>query len=119
VSADASGTPHTHTFPEVQAGQPASDNHLTLSDLLAVRMDVTAELGSTTMLVRDVLALKVGSILPLDKNAGEMTDIYLNDLPIARGEVVVIGDNLSVRLSEVGGVTDRVDLAEGDEAAHA
>lgn len=119
LSAENTSAAHAHTFPEVEAGASTGEMHLTLDDLMAVRMEVAAELGSTTLLVRDVLNLHVGSVLPLDKNAGEMTDVYLNELPIARGEVVVIGDNITIRLAEVGGVSERIDLGEGEESGDA
>ncbi len=74
---------------------------LTLDDLMNIRMGLSAELGSAQMTVRDILALKAGSIVTLSKMAGEPTDITLNGLPLARGEVVVISDTLHVRMSEI------------------
>ena len=95
-------------FPDVVAMDPDGESygHLNLEDLHQVTIPLTADLGRTRMTVRDVLDLKVGSIVSLDKVAGEMTDVRLNDLLIARGEVVVIGDSLNVRLSEITGVSE-------------
>ena len=75
--------------------------HLGVDDLRQVRLHVTAELGRCALLVREVLELKRGSVLPLNRMAGEMVDICINNVPLARGEVVVIGDALHVRIAEV------------------
>jgi flagellar motor switch protein FliN/FliY len=95
--------PHPHEFEEV--GEEISDPryHLDLQDLKSVTLTITANLGECKMLVRDVLALREGAVIQLDRLAGEMTDIYVNGLPLARGEVVVIGDNLHVRVGEIAG----------------
>ena len=94
-------------FPEIA---PETDElpamHLELEDLHRVNLRLTADLGSSKMKVKDVLELKVGSIVSLDKLAGELTDIRLAGRQIARGEAVVIGDVLNVRLSEITGVNE-------------
>jgi len=90
---------------ELRAVQPGPEN-LELRDLSNVRLRITADLGQCKTTVRDVLALREGSVLPLDKLAGEMADIYVNGLPLARGEVVVLVDGLSVRVAEITGMDD-------------
>ena len=71
-------------------------------DLLAdVNLNVKIELGRTHMLVEDVLRLGEGSVVELDKLAGDPVDIYVNDRPIARGEVLVVNDTFCVRISEI------------------
>ena len=80
--------------------------HLDLDDLKKVMLRVTADLGMAGMLVRDIIQLKEGSIVALNKMAGEMTDLYVNGLPLAKGEVVVIGDTLHVRISEIIGAAE-------------
>lgn len=92
--------PRDLTYEVIQA-QGVSDQHLNLDDLRAMPLAVSMELGSTVMRVRDVLELKPGAVVPLNKLAGEMTDILVNDVPLARGEVMVIGDELHVRVGEV------------------
>lgn len=73
-----------------------------------VEMGVTAELGRTRMLVRDVLELTPGSVVELDRAAGSPVDILVNGTLIARGEVVVIDEEFGVRITEVlGYVEDR------------
>lgn len=71
-------------------------------DLLAdLQMRVSVELGRTRMSVSDVLALGAGSVVELDRLAGEPVDILVNDRIVARGEVVVVDENFGVRVVEV------------------
>ena len=66
-----------------------------------VDLDVTIELGRTEMLVEDVLRLAGGSIVELNKLAGDPVDVYVNGRLIARGEVLVLNDNFCIRISEI------------------
>lgn len=77
-------------------------------DLLSdVNLHVKIELGRTRMLVEDVLRLGEGSVVELDKLAGDPVDVYVNDRHVARGEVLVLNDNFCVRINEiVAGATD-------------
>lgn len=71
-------------------------------DLLGdVMLHVKIELGRTRMLVEDVLQLNPGSVVELDKLAGDPVDIFVNDRPVARGEVLVLNDNFCVRINEI------------------
>lgn len=71
-------------------------------DLLAdVSLNVKIELGRTSMLLEDVLRLSEGAVVELDKLAGDPVDIYVNDRPVARGEVLVMNDNFCVRVHEI------------------
>jgi flagellar motor switch protein FliN/FliY len=71
-------------------------------DLLAgLQMNVTVELGRTELTVSDVLGLGPGSVIELDRLAGEPVDIMVNDRLVARGEVVVVDENFGVRVVEV------------------
>lgn len=88
--------------PQAGAEAPAED-HLTLEDLGEIPMTIEVLLGGALMTVRDVLALKEGAVVPLRKMAGEMSDVYVNGMALGRGEIVVIGDNLSIRIAEVTG----------------
>jgi flagellar motor switch protein FliN/FliY len=66
-----------------------------------VNLRVRIELGRTRMLVEDVLKLGEGSVVELDKPAGDPVEVYVNDRLVARGEVLVLADNFCVRVSEV------------------
>lgn len=71
-------------------------------DLLSdVNVNVRIELGRTEMLVEDVLRLGEGAVVELDKLAGDPVDIFVNDRPVARGEVLVLNDNFCVRVNEI------------------
>ena len=66
-----------------------------------VELTVTIELGRTEMLVEDVLKLGSGSVVELDKLAGDPVDVYVNGRHVARGEVLVLNDNFCIRISEI------------------
>ena len=66
-----------------------------------VDLHVMVELGRTEMLVEDVLKLSAGSVVELDKLAGDPVDIYVNQRLVARGEVLVLNDNFCIRISEI------------------
>jgi flagellar motor switch protein FliN/FliY len=71
-------------------------------DLLRdVDLHVMIELGRTEMLVEDVLKLVNGSVVELDKLAGDTVDVYVNGRLVARGEVLVLNDNFCIRISEI------------------
>lgn len=71
-------------------------------DLLAdVNLNVKIELGRTRMFVEDVLRLGEGSVVELDKLAGDPVDIYVNERHVARGEVLVLNDNFCIRINEI------------------
>ncbi len=83
---------------------------LQLTDIYPVKLDVTADLGKKQMLVREVLELDLDSILVLDKQANEMADLSVNGIPFARGEIVVLGDTLHVRIAEILGAEEEEKL---------
>ena len=66
-----------------------------------VMLKVTVELGRTRMTLQQVLDLQNGSVVELDRLAGDPVDVFVNDLLIARGEVVVVDDKFGVRITEV------------------
>ncbi len=71
-------------------------------DLLhGVEMTVTVELGRTKLLLRDLLALRSGSIVELDRPAGSLVDVLVNDTLLAHGEVVVVDDEFGVRITDI------------------
>jgi flagellar motor switch protein FliN/FliY len=103
-----------HEFHEVVQGKIVPFEKLAIDDLKSVRLTITADLGKASLLVREVLDLKQGSVVSLDKLAGELTDIYVNGTPLAKGEVVVIADSLHVRVSEILGVPESDKDAEDE-----
>ena len=87
-------------LPELTAS-PAAQPGYNIDLLLGVSLQVAVEIGRTTLPIRDVLALSPGSIIELDKLAGEKVDILINGRPIAQGEVVVVDENFGVRITDV------------------
>lgn len=83
--------------------------------LMDIPLEVTVELGRVRMVVRDVVELGSGSIVEIDKAAGEPVDVMVNNRLVARGEVVVIEDNFGVRITEILSPSDR--LAKLNEVA--
>ena len=67
--------------------------------LLEVELDVTIELGRKKMSIQEVLQLGKGSVIELTKLAGEPVDIYVNQKPLAKGEVVVVDENFAIRIT--------------------
>jgi flagellar motor switch protein FliN/FliY len=72
-----------------------------LDMLMDVNLQLTVELGSTQMTVRQVLDLQKGAVIELNRIAGDAVDIYVNDRMLARGEVVVVDDKFGVRITEL------------------
>jgi flagellar motor switch protein FliN/FliY len=79
-----------------------------LNLLLDIPLRVTVELGRTKRLIKDILEFTQGSIIELDKLAGEPVDILVNNKLIAKGEVVVIDENFGVRVTDIVSQIDRV-----------
>jgi len=79
-----------------------------LNMLLDIPLQVTVELGRTKRSVKDILELSTGSIIELDKLAGEPVDILVNNKLIAQGEVVVIDESFGVRVTDIVSQTDRI-----------
>ncbi len=76
--------------------------HVSSIDLLRdVELNVKIELGRSRMLVEDVLKLGEGTVVELDKLAGDPVDVFVNDRLVARGEVLVLNDNFCVRVNEI------------------
>jgi flagellar motor switch protein FliN len=94
-------------FKDLQ-GTAAANETASLDLLRDVQLDLKIELGRTHMHLEEVLRLKKGAVVTLDKLAGDPVDIYANGRLIARGEVLVLNDNFCVRVAELTG---------GEEAA--
>ena len=85
---------------------PAIEGNIGL--LMDVPMQITVELGRTKKVIKDILDLGAGSVIELDKLAGEPVDIFVNTKLIAKGEVVVIDENFGVRITEIVNPMDRI-----------
>jgi flagellar motor switch protein FliN/FliY len=83
------------------SGKIARTDYSKLKMILDVPLKVSVELGRTKMLVNDLLQLGQGSVIELDKIAGEPMEILINDKLVAMGEVVVVNEKFGVRLTDV------------------
>ncbi len=90
-------------IPQLSAGEQGN-----IGLLMDVYMEMTVELGRTKRLIKDILGMGEGTIIELDKLAGEPVDILVNHKLIAKGEVVVIDENFGVRVTEIISPMDRV-----------
>ncbi len=82
---------------------PTGDAAHTLELLSDVELDLRIELGRTRMKLEEVLHLRGGSVVALDKLAGDPVDVYVNGRLIAHGEVLVMNDNFCIRVTELVG----------------
>jgi flagellar motor switch protein FliN/FliY len=91
----------TFDIPELTPpGKPAGSAQ-GIELLRDVELNVKIELGRSRMLVEDVLRLGEGSVVELDKLAGDPVDVFVNNRLVARGEVLVLNDNFCVRINEI------------------
>lgn len=111
VAAPANGIGSVHPavfsgLTDVSSLSPAEQSNISL--LMDIYMEMTVELGRTKRLIKDILQMGDGTIIALDKLAGEPVDILVNHKLIAKGEVVVIDENFGVRVTEIISPMDRV-----------
>lgn len=79
-----------------------------LDYILEIPLELSVELGRKNMLINDLLQLSQGSVVELDKLAGEPLEIYVNRKLVAKGEVVVVGEKFGVRLTDIITPMERV-----------
>lgn len=87
---------------------PPIEGPSNLNLLLDVPLALSVELGSTKMRIREILELGIGSVIELDRLAGELVDILVNGKLIAKGEVVVIDENFGVKITDIVSPFERV-----------
>lgn len=66
-----------------------------------IQVNITAELGTSTMKIRDIIKIGEDSVIELDQPVGETAEIYVNNQPLGRGEIVVIGSNFGIRMETI------------------
>jgi flagellar motor switch protein FliN len=76
--------------------------------LMDVPLELSVELGRARMTIQDLLGLGPGSVIELDKIAGEALDILVNDRLVARGEAVVVNDKFGVRITDIVSQSERI-----------
>ena len=100
------GVQPVHFQPLEEMPVQAENNNIDL--ILDVPLQVSVELGKTRKMIKDIIELNLGSIIELDKMAGEPVDILVNGKQIAKGEVVVIDDNFAVRITDIINPSSRI-----------
>ena len=105
-----SGIPNVQSlqYPMLQGNIAGSGEQGNIGLIMDVYMEMTVELGRTKKQIKDILGMGEGTIIELDKLAGEPVDILVNHKPIAKGEVVVIDENFGVRVTEILSSLERV-----------
>jgi len=92
------------------AAKPGAMNSVqSLDFILDIPLKVTVELGRSKMAIRDVLQLAQGSVIELQKFAGEPLEVLVNDKLIARGEVVVVNEKFGIRLTDILSPVERIE----------
>ena len=106
-------TEPTTSVPTFAEFSPAasSQGEVSISVLLDLSLPVSIELGRTKMTVQEILRLGRGSVIQLDRLAGEPIDIYVGDRRFAEGEVVVIDEHCGIRITRVLSSAPAVDAA--------
>lgn len=93
----------------VAAAASAVKESRTLDFILDVTLQVTVEVGRARMTIQDLLQLGQGSVVELEKLAGEPLDIFVNGKHVARGEAVIVNEKFGVRLTDIISPEDRVE----------
>jgi flagellar motor switch protein FliN/FliY len=93
---------------EAQTPKTGDSSSRRLDMLLDVPLEVNVELGRTRMTIQDLLQLGPGSVIELDKVAGEALDILVNGRLVARGEAVVVNDKFGIRITDIVSPQERI-----------
>lgn len=99
--------------PPVSSGPPSvpmegQDADLSLDRIMDIPLIISAQLGSARMVIKELLQLGPGSVVELDKLAGEPLEVLVNDKLVARGEVVMVNEKFGIRLTDVVSQSERV-----------
>jgi flagellar motor switch protein FliN len=94
-------TPITNGIQSAPAQTSPAKTQANLDMLMDVPLKISVELGRTKMPLRQTLELVQGSVIELDRLAGDPVDVFVNDRLLAKGEVVVVDDKFAVRITEI------------------
>ena len=103
-----------------RAGDPAGEvavasSRASLDMVMDIPVRISMEVGSAEISVRDLLDLRQGAVVELERQAGEPLDVLVNGSLVARGEVVVVNDQLGIRLTELVSPADRARALRKEE----
>lgn len=94
--------------PGPEQAAPAASADVNLDLILDVQVTLSLEVGRARIPIRNLLQLNQGSVVELERTAGEPLDVYVNGTLVAQGEVVVVNDRFGVRLTEVVSPSERI-----------
>ena len=98
----------TADFDELGEGETIASGSKNLDFLLDIPLQVTVELGRNSMIIDKMLQLTQGSVIELEKAAGEPVEIFVNNKLLGKGEVIVINERFGVRITEIISQADRI-----------
>jgi flagellar motor switch protein FliN len=106
---DASGEPDVRPaeFQSLDGSFSGGPKERKIDLLMDISLPVTVELGRASMLIKDIIGLQKGSVIELDRGAGDAVDILINGKKMAEGEVVVVDQHFAVRITGLAESTDR------------
>jgi flagellar motor switch protein FliN/FliY len=87
---------------------PSFEDELNLDILQNIPVTLSAEVGRSSLKIKDLLRLSEGSVVEFDRLAGESIDVLVNNTVIAKGEVVVVNERYGIRLTQVLDAADRI-----------
>lgn len=93
---------------EFDAGAPTGGENPDLDVILDIPVNISMEVGSTSITIRNLLQLNQGSVIELDRLAGEPLDVLVNGTLIAHGEVVVVNEKFGIRMTDVISPSERI-----------
>ena len=105
------GTPDWDELESVPVS--SGDGEIKMDSILDVPVTISMEIGRTKITIRNLLQLNQGSVVELDRLAGEPMDVLINGTLIAQGEVVVVNDKFGIRLTDIVSPADRVKRLQG------
>jgi len=109
AAAEASEKPQANPAPVAQLDDDGKPRHdVDLDMVMDIPVTISMEIGRTRINIRNLLQLSQGSVVELDRLAGEPMDVLVNDTLIAHGEVVVVNDKFGIRLTDVISAAERI-----------
>lgn len=105
---ELAGNDDAASFDELGESGEGGTGSQNLDFLLDIPLKVSVELGRSSMIIDKMLQLTQGSVVELDKSAGETVDIYVNDKLLGKGEVIVVNERFGVRITEIISQADRI-----------
>ena len=106
----AENTPETVQEDNVEQNQSIEKNKINEEVLETIPVTLSVEVGRSNLKLRDLLKLTQGSVVELDRIAGEPLDLLVNNTVVAQGEVVLVNDRYGIRLTKVVPATDRMKM---------